>query len=50
MPRSTVANLDLISRVSPMPGGTYVAKLSNGQELAVSRIQSRVLRETLLKL
>jgi len=48
--RGTLANLDLISRVSPMPGGTYVATLSNGQELAVSRIQSRVLRETLLKL
>jgi len=48
--RGTLANLDLISRVSPMPGGTYVARLSNGQELAVSRIQSRVLRETLLKL
>ena len=48
--RGTLANLDLISRVSPMPGGTYLAKLSNGQELAVSRIQSRVLRETLLKL
>jgi hypothetical protein len=28
----------------------YVAKLANGQDLAVSRIQSRVLRETLLKL
>ena len=48
--RGTLANLDVISRVSPMPGGTYLAKLSNGQELAVSRIQSRVLRETLLKL
>jgi len=49
--RGTLANLDLIARVSRMPGGTYLAKLSNGQELAaVSRIQSRVLRETLLKL
>ena len=48
--RGTLANLDLITRVSPMPGGTYTAVLSNGQELAVSRIQSRVLRETLLKL
>ena len=48
--RGTLANLDLIARVSPMPGGTYLAKLSNGQELAVSRIQSRVLRSTLLKL
>jgi two-component system LytT family response regulator len=48
--RGTLANLESIIRVSPMPGGTYVAALSNGQELQVSRIQSQVLRETLLKL
>ncbi len=48
--RGTLANIDLITRISPMPGGTYTAVLSNGQELPVSRIQSRVLRETLLKL
>jgi two-component system LytT family response regulator len=48
--RGTIANLDFIASVSPMPGGTYVATLSNGQELHVSRIQSRVLRGTLLKL
>jgi hypothetical protein len=40
----------VIAKINPMPGGTYVAKLANGQELAVSRIQSRMLRETLLKL
>jgi two-component system LytT family response regulator len=48
--RGTLANVDLITRVSPMPGGTYTAILSNGLQLPVSRIQSRVLRETLLKL
>jgi two-component system LytT family response regulator len=48
--RGILANLHLIARVSPMPGGTYMAILSNGQQLAVSRIQSRMLRETLLKL
>lgn len=48
--RGTLANIDLITRVSPMPGGTYVVFLTNGQELAVSRIRSRVIRETLLKL
>ena len=48
--RGTIVNLDVIVRVNPMPGGTYMAKLSNGQELQVSRIQSRILRETLLKL
>lgn len=48
--RGTLANVDLITRVSTMPGGTYTVALSNGQELAVSRIQSRLLRESLLKL
>lgn len=48
--RGTIAALDAITKISPMPGGTYLATLSNGQELQVSRIQSRVLRDTLLKL
>lgn len=48
--RGTLANIDMIAQVSPMPGGTYVATLSNGQTLGVSRIQSRALRETLLKI
>ena len=48
--RGTLANVDMIARVSPMPGGTYVAVLTNGLELHVSRSQSRVLRDTLLKL
>lgn len=48
--RGTLAALDLIQRVSPMPGGTYLVTLSNGQELAVSRLQSKMLRETLLRL
>ncbi|HUU34001.1 MAG TPA: LytTR family DNA-binding domain-containing protein, partial [Vicinamibacterales bacterium] len=48
--RGSLAALDLIQRVSPMPGGTYQVTLSNGQELPVSRLQSKVLRETLLKL
>jgi two-component system, LytTR family, response regulator len=48
--RGTLANIDAITKISPMPGGTFLATLSNGQELQVSRIQSRMLRETLLKL
>jgi two-component system LytT family response regulator len=48
--RGTLANIDAITKISPMPGGTYLVTLSNGQDLQVSRIQSRVLRETLLKL
>jgi two-component system LytT family response regulator len=48
--RAALANLDMISQILPMPGGTYVAVLANGQELSVSRIQAKALRETLLKL
>jgi two-component system LytT family response regulator len=48
--RGTLANLDLIVKVSLMPGGTYVAILSTGQKLQVSRLQSRVLRERFLRL
>jgi two-component system, LytTR family, response regulator len=48
--RSALASIDAIVRISPMPGGTSMATLSNGQELPISRIQGRVLRETMLKL
>lgn len=48
--RGTLANVDLITKVSVMPGGTHVAILSNGQKLQVSRLQSRILRERFLKL
>jgi two-component system LytT family response regulator len=48
--RGALAALDHIQRVSPMPGGVYQVTLSNGQTLPVSRLQSRVLRETLLRL
>jgi hypothetical protein len=46
----TLANVDLITKVSAMPGGTHVVILSNGQKLPVSRLQSRILRERFLKL
>jgi DNA-binding LytR/AlgR family response regulator len=48
--RGTLANLELITKVSTMPGGTHVALLSSGQKLQVSRLQSRILRERFLKL
>ena len=48
--RGTLANIDCIVKVNMMPGGTHVALLSNGQKLQVSRLQSRVIRERLLKL
>ena len=48
--RGTLANIDLITRVNVMPGGTHVAVLSTGHKLQVSRLQSRIIRERLLKL
>ena len=48
--RGTLANIDLISKVIVMPGGTHVAILRNGQKLQVSRLQSRVLRERFFRL
>ncbi|MBS1796060.1 MAG: response regulator [Acidobacteria bacterium] len=48
--RGALVNLEMIARVSPLPGGTYLIALKNGQEIASSRIQSRVLREKILRL
>jgi two-component system LytT family response regulator len=48
--RGTLAAIDQIQKVSPMPGGTYQVQLANGQTLQVSRIQSKVLKDTLLSL
>lgn len=48
--RGTLANIDLIVKVSVMPGGTHVAVLSTGQRLQVSRLQSRILRDRFLRL
>ncbi len=48
--RGTLANIDLITKVNVMPGGTHVALLTNGQKLQVSRLQSRIIRERFLRL
>ena len=48
--RGTLANIDLIVRVTPLPGGMYTVRLKNGEDLDVSRIQSRLLRDRLLQL
>ena len=48
--RGALVNLEMITKISPMPGGTYFVTLKNGQQLSSSRLQSRVLRERLLKL
>jgi two-component system LytT family response regulator len=48
--RGTLANIDLITKVNVMPGGTHVAMLSNGEKLQVSRLQSKIIRERFLRL
>jgi len=48
--RGALANVAMFEKVSPMPGGTYLITLKNGQEIPSSRFQSKVLRERLLKL
>jgi two-component system LytT family response regulator len=48
--RGTLANISAITKATPMPGGTFVLSLSNGQELQTSRFHSRLLRERLLRL
>jgi two-component system LytT family response regulator len=48
--RGALVNIDAISKVSPLPGGTYLVTLSNGQEIRASRLQSRILRDQLLRL
>jgi two-component system LytT family response regulator len=48
--RGTIVNIEMIARVSPMPGGTFVVTLTNNQKLQASRLQSRVLRDGLLSM
>ena len=48
--RGALANLEMIQKIAPLPGGTFSVTLKNRQQLPVSRLQSRVLREQLLKL
>jgi DNA-binding LytR/AlgR family response regulator len=48
--RGALVAVDVIEKFNAMPGGTYEVLLSNGQKLIASRIQSRILRETFLRL
>ena len=48
--RGTLVNIEMILRIVPMPGGTFIVVLNNNQEFRVSRLQSRLLREQLLRL
>ncbi len=48
--RGSLANLEMIAKINSMMGGTYQVLLKNGQELSVSRLQSKILRERFLKM
>src|SRR5262249_12147451 len=48
--RGTLINLGMISRLTPVHGGTYIVILTNNQQLRASRLQSRILRDQLLRL
>jgi two-component system LytT family response regulator len=48
--RGTLLNIGMIQKMTPMPGGTYVAVMLTGAQHQVSRIRARVLRDQLLKL
>jgi DNA-binding LytR/AlgR family response regulator len=48
--RGTLANVNQINRISPLPGGAYQVTLLNHQQLNVSRLQARILRNQLFKL
>lgn len=48
--RGTLLNIAMIQKITPIPGGTYVAVMQSGIEHQVSRIRARVLRDQLLRL
>jgi len=48
--RGTLVNIEMIARVSPLPGGTFVVTLKNNQQFQASRLQSRILRDGLLRI
>jgi len=48
--RGTLVNISMLNRVIPSHGGTYIVVLTNNQQLRVSRLQSRILRDQLLRL
>jgi two-component system LytT family response regulator len=48
--RGILVNITMIRKVAPLTGGTYIFTMTTGQELEASRLQSRMLRQRLLKL
>jgi DNA-binding LytR/AlgR family response regulator len=48
--RGAIVNIDMIRRIIRMPGGMFTVILNDDQEFPVSRLQSRLLRDQLLRL
>lgn len=48
--RGILVNVAMIRKVATLPGGIFLVTMMNGEELQASRLQSRVLRERLLRL
>lgn len=48
--RGTLVNINMIKHVNLMPGGTYLVTMANNEQLKVSRLRSRILRDQLLHL
>jgi two-component system, LytTR family, response regulator len=48
--RGTLVNVEMIRRIISLPGGLFHVVLNNNEEFRVSRLQSRLLREQLLRL
>ena len=48
--RGTLVNIEMIKKVSLLPGGLYQVLLANNQQLSSSRLQSRIFRNQYLKL
>jgi DNA-binding LytR/AlgR family response regulator len=48
--RGSLANLEFVRTISPMPGGTYTVTFADGRELPTSRLQSKLIRSRLLRL
>ena len=48
--RAALVNVSAVSRIVVKQNGNNTVFLENGQELPMSRLQSRLLRETLLRL
>jgi two-component system LytT family response regulator len=48
--RSAIVAIDQVDRVTPLPGGTYAVVMKNGLEFQSSRLQSRILRDKILRI